>query len=133
MKIAFRIFFLCLVCLTLPLWFGCGSSTGTVAVKSVPEDFLLEQLKKEHSFETNDKQITIVVRGVDEQRQLIEPKITLKKEDTTIEAQRAQIVSDIDANILTITFEDVRVISGDTTFSDCNQAITISMSEIVPR
>ena len=131
MKIA--IFFPCLVCLVLPLLIGCGSSTGTVAIKSTAEDFLLEQLKRKQSFETNDKQITIVVRGVDEQRRLIEPKITLKKEDTTIEAQRAQIVSDIDANILTITFEDIRVISGDTVISGGNRMISISLSEIVPK
>ena len=73
------------------------------------EDILIEQLKHDQKFVTNDKQITFLVKGVDEQRRLIEPKIMLHRESVTIEARSAQISIDFQTNTLTMTFDDFRM------------------------
>jgi len=95
------------------------------------EDILLEQLKKEQSFETGNKQIMILVKGVDEQRRLIEPKIILKKESATLEAQSAQISIDFNTRILTLTLIGIRLTSNNISYRGGNQTIPISLSDIV--
>ena len=97
------------------------------------EDILIGQLRKNQRFETDDKQITILVRGVDEQRRLIEPTILLKKESARIEARRAQITIDFPTRILTLTLEDIRLDSREIIYRGAGtRAISISLSEIVP-
>jgi len=82
---------------------------NTVLIRAA-EDILLEQLRQTKQFETPDKQITIIVKGVDEQRRLIEPTIMLKKESITIEARSAHISMDFSARTATVRLLDVRVI-----------------------
>ena len=96
------------------------------------ESILIEQLKKERSFETDDKQITIVVRDVDEQNRLIEPKIMLKRDEVTIEARRAEISIDFAKSILTVNLEDLRIVSGSTKLVFAQREFPISLSEIIP-
>ena len=96
------------------------------------EDILIGQLRKNHRFETDDKQITIVVRGVDDQRRLIEPTIMLKKESATIEARTARIAIDFSKNILTVTFEDIYVTSDWGSLRGGHREFLIPLSEIVP-
>ena len=100
MKTMSKLYLSGIFCLALSLLSGCGSS-GVVTTLSPEEqtanavNTLIEQLRQTHQFETSDQQITILVREVDEQHRLIEPKITLKRESMTIEAQAAQISTDL--------------------------------------
>jgi len=98
------------------------------------EDILIGQLKQTHRFETDDKQITILVDGVDEQKRLLNPKILLKRESVTIEAQSAQITMNFDERLLTVTLGGVRLTGegGIVYISDAPRTIHISLSEIVP-
>ena len=98
------------------------------------EDILIGQLKSTHLFETDDKQITILVDGVDEQNRLLNPKILLKRESVTIEAQSAQITMDFENRLLTLTIGGIRL-TGEGGFSygtNVSRTIPISLSEIVP-
>jgi len=98
------------------------------------EDILIRKLRHTHRFETNDRQITIVVKGVDEQNRLIDPMIMLKKESTTttIEARRAEISIDFSTNILTLILEDIRATSDEFSFQGSGRrVIPIELSEIV--
>ena len=95
------------------------------------EDILIGQLRRTHRFETDDQQITIVVRGVDEQNRLIEPTIMLKRESVTVEARTAQISIDFSTNLLTITFTDIRLVSGAIMFTGGDRTISFPLSEIV--
>ncbi|MCL2006350.1 MAG: LptF/LptG family permease [Planctomycetaceae bacterium] len=96
------------------------------------ENIFISQLQKNRHFETDDKQIAIMVKGVDAQRRLIEPTIMLKRESATIEAQSARITIDFNANMLTITLEDFRVTSGFGRAVGGSRELTFPLSEIVP-
>ena len=98
------------------------------------EEILLGQLTKTYKFETDNKQIEIMVKGVDKQRRLIEPTIILKKEAVTIEAQTAQISINFDKNELTINFTGMRITGdrGNMEILGGDRMISISLSEIVP-
>ena len=130
-----KLFLSCIFGLAFALLSGCGSSD--VATTLSPEEqttnavnMFIEQLGQTRQFETSDQQITILVEGVDEQRRLIEPKITLKRESMAIEARAAQISTDLDANMLTITFVDARVVSEGGTFVAPERTVSIPLSEI---
>jgi len=96
------------------------------------EDILIGQLKKEQRFETDDKQVTILVRGVNEQNQLIEPTIMLKKESTRIEARTAQLSIDLETKKLKVKFDDMRIFSGGIRIFMPDRVVEIPLSEIVP-
>jgi lipopolysaccharide export system permease protein len=93
------------------------------------EDILIEQLRQEQRFETKDKQITILVDGVDAQRQLLGPKIMLKNEAVTIESRTARISIDFTTNILTITFSDIRMTGEGLNLIHKGRTIPIPLSE----
>ena len=76
------------------------------------EEILIGQLRSNRRIETKDRQLTIVVQGVDEQRRLIEPTIMLNRV-ATMEARRAQVLIDFNTNMLTIILEDFRVAGGE--------------------
>jgi len=98
------------------------------------EDILMEQLKQEQQFETNNKQITILVDGVDAaQRQLLGPQIMLKKpEAVTIESRTAQISIDFDAKVLTIEFSDIRMTGDGLMVLYRDRKIPIPLSDFFP-
>ena len=76
------------------------------------EEILIGQLRSNRRIETKDRQLTIVVQGVDEQSRLIEPTIMLNRV-ATMEARRAQVLIDFNTNMLTIILEDFRVAGGE--------------------
>ena len=96
------------------------------------EDIMLKQLEKERTFETDNKQITIVVRGVDEQRRLIEPKIMLKRDEATVEARRAKISINFSTSTLTVSLEDARIVSGNAIMLMGERTFPISLADIIP-
>ena len=95
------------------------------------EDIVLEQLRNEKTFETDDKQLTIVVRGVDDNRRLIEPRIMLKRDGATLEARRAKISIDFAESLLTVNLEDVRIVRGGTKIISAQLEFPIPLSEII--
>ena len=103
-----------------------------VVLYSGAEDILIKRLRKNKRFETPDNQITILVNGVDDQNQLIEPTIMLKKESATIEAQTAKITIDYDTDILTVTLIGIRMVSDRMRYEGGNRAIPISLAQIIP-
>ena len=97
------------------------------------EDILIEQLKQKHQFETPNKQITIFVKGVDDNRRLIEPRIMLKKESATIEAETAQISIDFSKDTLTVTLNNIRATGEGIVFiANGIREHSIPLAEIVP-
>jgi lipopolysaccharide export system permease protein len=103
------------------------------------EEILIGKLREEKRFDTDDKQITILVGGVDEQRRLIKPTIMLKRGTVTIStitAESAEIKIDFTEKILTIIFEGMKVSGGGTggvfggAFS--HREFRIPLSKIVP-
>ena len=96
------------------------------------ESIFISQLQKNRHFETDDKQIAIMVKGVDAQRRLIEPTIMLKRESATIEAQSARITIDFTTNMLTLTLEDFRATSGFGRAVGSYRELTFPLSEIMP-
>jgi lipopolysaccharide export system permease protein len=95
------------------------------------EDILIEQLKQTHHFETSDRKISILVKGVDEQRRLISPTITLTKEAATLTAQSAQISLDFNANILSVHLVDVRVTGEGLKFAAHERQVQIPLGAII--
>ena len=96
------------------------------------EDILMEQLSKEQRFETKDKLLTILVDGVDTQRQLLEPKIMLKRESVTIESRTAKISIDFETNVVTVAFSDIRMTGEGLRFIYGNRTLPIPLSELFP-
>jgi lipopolysaccharide export system permease protein len=109
-----------------------GRQGFNAVIYRAAEDIMIGQLRRNHRFETDGQQITIVVQGVDEQRRLIEPTIILKRESATIEARRAQITIDFDTKFLTIALEDFQVVSGSIQFVGGDRTLSFSLSEIIP-
>ena len=107
-----------------------GRQGATAVIFRGAEDILIAQLRQTQRFET--EQFTIMVRGVDEQRRLTEPTIMMHREAATIEARRARISIDFDANTLTINLEDIRVAGGGLQGILGDRDIQIPLSEIVP-
>jgi len=112
-------------------WGRPGINTVIYGITDV---ILIERLKKKKRFETPDKQITILVQGIDEQRRLIKPTIIVKKDSFKVEAVRAQITIDFGTNILTVTLEDFQVIgeSGKFELSGGHLDVPISLADIFP-
>ncbi|MDR1963017.1 MAG: LptF/LptG family permease [Planctomycetaceae bacterium] len=92
------------------------------------EDILLEQLKRTHTFETDN--ITIMVKGVDNRR-LISPTIALKKPPSTIEAQSAQLKIDFAAQTLTVLLSNVKVEGAGAKYTGHDRTIPIALPQIV--
>lgn len=93
---------------------------------------LIGQLKQTHRFEMKNNQITISVRGVDEQRRLIKPTIILKNEAAMIEAESAQITIDYNTNFLVVTFVDMKAVGDVISYIAPNRTLKFPLSEIVP-
>jgi hypothetical protein len=122
----------------LSLWVGCSNNAATennstAQTVQKAEDILLGQLKRDHRFETADKQTTVLVESVDEQNRLIKPTITLKREAITIEAESAQIATDYTTNVLTFTLVDVKVIGESTSVALARREIQIPLSDFFPQ
>ncbi|GHT47754.1 hypothetical protein FACS189454_10250 [Planctomycetales bacterium] len=96
------------------------------------EDILLEKLRSTHRFETANKDLTIMVRGV-ENKKLIKPTIISKKEGATIEAQSAEIHIDFTKETMSVTLIDIRVSSDTGSFKavSSNWTIEVALSDIV--
>jgi lipopolysaccharide export system permease protein len=107
---------------------------GRVGINTVlylaAEDILLEQLKRNHTFETQAQDITIMVKGV-ENRRLLSPTITRKKPSSIIEAQTAQLKIDFTAQMLTIILKNVKAESGSVKYISGDQMISIPLPQVV--
>ena len=132
MQTTIRFFITCLFWLALPLLSGCGNNTKIDSDYHNAEDILLNQLRQTYRFETDDKQITILVKGVDEQRRLIKPTIRLEKESITIEAETAEFSTDFSTNTLSITLADCKIINGESGSAVAvgNRTIQIPLAEL---
>ena len=106
---------------------------NTIINRSI-EDILIGQLKNEQHYITDNEQLEILVKGVNEQHQLLEPTIILKKEAVTIEAQTAQISIDSDKNELTISVTNMRVAGEKRNFEFLggDRTISLSLAEFIP-
>ena len=95
------------------------------------EKILFEHLSQDHKYVTDNKQFTILVNGVDEQRRLLEPTILLKKEGVRIEAQSASISMDYSTQILTVKFVGFRATADAGRIVGGERTLEIPLSEIV--
>ena len=102
----------------------------TAVIYSGAGDILIETLKREHRFETRDKQLTILVQGVDGQHRLIKPTIMLKKESARIEAEWAQI--SFGSSVLTVKLEGIQATRGDLRYIGRDETFSLPLTEIVP-
>ncbi|MDR2755808.1 MAG: LptF/LptG family permease [Planctomycetaceae bacterium] len=94
------------------------------------EDILLEQLRKNHTFETESHDITIMVKGV-ENRRLISPIITLKKPPSSIEAQSAELKINFTEQTLTVLLNNVKVEGAGAKYTGHDRIIPIALPQIV--
>lgn len=98
-------------------------------IYSASEDILLEQLRSEHRFQTDSMEI--VVQGV-ENRRLIAPVITEKKNGARIEAQEADLKIDFLTQELTITLHNIKGgKSGDMLYAGARQTFVIELDKIL--
>ena len=110
-----------------------GQSGINAVISRNVENILIDKLKHDHRFETENKQITILVKGVEERR-FLKPTIMLKKESATIEAESAQITIDFIANELTVKLIDIRMVAGEgnVKYAGGDRTIQISLADIIP-
>ncbi|MDR2706772.1 MAG: LptF/LptG family permease [Planctomycetaceae bacterium] len=94
------------------------------------EDILLEQLKRNHTFETDSQDIVIMVKGV-ENRRLIAPTITLKNPPSTIEAQSAELKINFAAQTLTVLLSNVKVEGAGAKYTGHDRIISIALPQVV--
>ncbi|MDR3197923.1 MAG: LptF/LptG family permease [Planctomycetaceae bacterium] len=94
------------------------------------EDILLEQLRRNHTFETDSHDIIIMVKGV-ENRRLISPTITLKKPPSTIEAQSAELKIDFTEQTLTVSLNNVKVQGAGAKYTGHDRVISIALPQII--
>jgi lipopolysaccharide export system permease protein len=105
------------------------SGINTVVYLSA-EDILLKQLRRNHTFETESRDITIMVKGV-ENRRLISPTITLKNPPSTIEAQSAELKINFTEQTLTVLLNSVKVEGAGAKYTGHNRTILIALPQIV--
>ena len=93
------------------------------------EDIILNELKTNHTFSSRD--LTIVVKGVDENKRLISPSISLKDPPSTIEARYAQLSIDFVSSEFTIELSEMKIDStGNVKYSTDFRVITIPLTKI---
>jgi lipopolysaccharide export system permease protein len=109
-----------------------GRAGFNAIIDSSVENILIGQLKDKGQFVTRNNQITILVKGVDDQNRLIEPRIISKKESVTISARTAQISINFDEDLLTVTLNDYRVAGDIISLVGGNETFSIPLSEIIP-
>jgi lipopolysaccharide export system permease protein len=111
-----------------------GRTGAAMVVYKGAEDILLGQLKKEHRFETGNKNITIMVRGV-ENKKLIHPTIMLKKESATIDAETAEINIDFNKELMSVKLVGIKVTGtgdkGIVRMDSPLRDVTIPLSDII--
>jgi lipopolysaccharide export system permease protein len=107
---------------------------GIIAiVYNYSEEIMLRKLKEDQRFETKNKQITILVGGMDDQNRLLKPTIKLKREGITITAESAQITVDFTEKVLNVTFVGMKAESNKGDFIIFpSRTFPISLSEFVP-
>ncbi len=99
-------------------------------IYSASEDILLEQLRTEHSFQT-DSGLEIMVQGV-ENRRLISPIIVLKKEGTRIEAQEAQLKIDFLQQELSVDLHNIKGgVGGDKRMGLSERTIVVPLDKVL--
>ena len=109
-----------------------GRAGFSAIIDSSVENILIGQLREKKQFVTRNNQVTILVKGVDDQNRLIEPRIISKKESATLSARTAQISIDLNKDLLTLTFNDLRVVGDIISFAGGNDTFSIPLSEIIP-
>ncbi|MDR3181861.1 MAG: LptF/LptG family permease [Planctomycetaceae bacterium] len=136
-KILLPIWFISILISIFAVWVNemavtWGRTGAAMVIYKGAEDILLEQLKREHRFETGNKDITIMVRGV-ENKKLIHPTIILKKESATIEAETAEINIDFNQETMSVNLVDIKVIGEKGAFRMASQRrdVTIPLGEII--
>ncbi len=107
--------------------YGRAGMEGIIYAAS--EDILLEQLRREHSFQANNN-LEIMVQGV-ENRRLISPIITQKKEGTRLEAQEAELKIDFLEQKLTIDLYNIKGVVGNNRYVGKHRAIPIALDAVL--
>ena len=97
------------------------------------EDIILNELKTKHSFTPPGGALTIMVKGVDENRRLISPSILVKKPPSSIEARDARLRIDITNSEFSIDFSEMKVTMADgTEYSANNRPIKLPLKDVLP-
>jgi lipopolysaccharide export system permease protein len=97
------------------------------------EKILFEPLKQTHQYTSDNNQITIIVKGVDEERRLLkEPIIMMKKDAVRMEARSATISIDYSTENLKARLVDFRGTVGAIRMAGEERTFDFSLSEIAP-
>ncbi|MGL4595819.1 MAG: LptF/LptG family permease [Thermoguttaceae bacterium] len=107
-----------------------GRSGISAVIYGASEGILLNQLRTNHKFETPNKELAIMVKGV-ENKKLLSPVITLKNPPSTIEAKSALMTIDFSNRVLNISLANLKVDSGETKYFSDSRDITIPLETVI--
>lgn len=108
-------------------WGRAGMRTVIIGAS---EDIILSKLRNDHHFTTDNGDVSIMVKGV-ENRRLISPIISIKKpRSATIEAKTAELKIDFFTQEFTISLSNVKLDSEDSQIISGDRTITIPLSQV---
>ena len=108
-----------------------GRPAITAILYRATEDIILNELKTKHA--VTKPGVSIVVKGVDENRRLLSPSITVKEPPTNIEARSATLRIDFLRSEVIIDFYGMKIdMPGHVRYNTENRPIALPLKDIWP-
>ncbi len=136
-RILWPVIFLSFLVSLLSVWLNdlavtWGRRGISAVIYRAAEDIILNELKTKHTFTSPGGELTIMVKGVDENKRLISPSISVKKPPTTIEAKYARLNIDFVNSEFGIDFSEMKVDStGNVKYSTDFRTVTLPLENIL--
>ena len=110
-----------------------GRPAITTLLYHAVEDIILNELKTKHTFTAPNGALSITVKGVDENRRLLLPSITVKDPPTNIEARNASLRINFISSEVTIEFSGMKIDTpGHVRYSTENRTIKLPLKNVWP-
>ena len=103
-----------------------------VVLYQAAEEIILNKLEKKLTFTSPGNELTIIVKGVDKNKRLISPSISIKNPPSTIDARYAKLSIDFSHSELNITFFEMKAdSSGNVKYTTDSRTIALPLGKVL--